>query len=139
MPHRNVQASSKIYLRFKRKDTTLFIMTEYSEDIKDLKNRLAALVDVPAVDINLFRYLTEEKKRMYLAKNKRQVKPPAAEGEGKKKKKSKEEEPVDDREEWEKPLDETKQVVDVGLENEGVVFYTFRLGGTKFPTEVACF
>ena len=117
----------------------MFVMTEYSEEIEDLKNRLAALVERPAVDIQLFRYLTEEKKRMYLEKKKRELKVPEKDesGEGKKtKKKPAVDESVDERQEWEKPLDESKQVVDVGLENEGVVFYTFRISGLQFVFSV---
>lgn len=124
-PQVTAVSSGSQYLRFKRRNQTLFLPCEPGELLGTVKARLASILAVEAEDVRLYEFMSPERKAHVLAVLEEKVREAA------KLRKRKPGEPKPNLEEELKavtipPLPEEKKLFELGLENDAVVFFVYR-------------
>lgn len=113
------------YLRFKRRNQTIFLHCEPQEVLGAVKLRLAAILAIDEEDIRLYEHMTEERRRHVLSLLEEKLKEAA------KLRKKKPGEPKPNIEEELKaieipPLPNEKKLWELGLENDAIVHFVYR-------------
>lgn len=117
--------SGPIYLRFKRQKSSIFVTCEPDDELHEVKQRLAKLVKKDSEDIKLYRFVTiGQRKHEKELKDKETKKEPV----------DLEAPPIVEKEDDSylflqcPEFDEARAVCDLGLKNDEVVFFVYRLG-----------